>query len=601
MIITLLTIWAQGSLVTAAESEDHVRQMYFGELHVHTQFSPDAFLFGVRSTPNDAYRFAQGEAITHASGQRIQLRQPLDFIAVTDHAEYMGVLPTLTREDSPLAQSEIARQINSQDPEVSASAWQRVLMSMAGKPFQELIEPRLRQSLWQESVAAANRHNQPGTFTTLLGYEWTSSGGKLEDGATSNLHRNILFRTGAAPELPFSSFDSPDPSALWRWMDRQRASGIDLMAIPHNSNLSDGLMFPEQTSFGGQALDSSYAKTRARNEPLVEITQIKGTSETHPLLSPNDEWADFEILPDKLGGTGELSRPGGSYVRRAWQTGLKLQERLGTNPYRFGVVGASDGHNASSQVEEDNYHGKIGTADGTPSGRRGGSIVNKHHVLYSASGLTGVWAASNSRESIYDALARREVFATTGPRIGIRFFGGWHIDESFFTHPDWTRSAYLNSVPMGAELRSREPDSNSPSFATWTIKDPASAWLQRVQIVKGWIEADELFEKVYDVACGDGNQPDPTTHRCPDNGASVDLDTCDFDKQRGSTQLRSVWTDPAFEAHQPAFYYVRVLENPSCRWSTWDSLRHGLPVSDKVPAVIQERAYSSPIWYNPPD
>lgn len=574
-------------------------QLLFGELHVHTMFSPDAFLFGVRSTPDDAYRFARGEAITHASGQRIQLRQPLDFIAVTDHAEYLGVLPTLKNPDSPLAKSAIARQINSKDADVAAAAWTRVLMSMAGNPFDEFVEPQLRQSLWKESVAAANRHNQPGEFTTLIGYEWTSSGSGLASGAPTNLHRNILFRADAAPDLPFSSFDSADPEALWRWMDAQRAGGVELMAIPHNSNLSDGLMFPEDNSFDGSPLDAAYAQTRSRNEPLVEITQIKGSSETHPQLSPNDEWANFEILPDKLGGTGAISKPEGSYVRRAWQSGLKLQQRLGINPYSFGVIGASDGHNASSQVEEDNYNGKIGTADGTPEGRRSGSLVNKNHILYSASGLAGVWADSNTREGIYDALARREVFATTGPRIGLLFFGGWGLDTDLFSHHDWSRRAHSQGVAMGSRLPAAPQPIRAPSFALWAIKDPASAWLQRIQIVKGWLENGETFERIYDVGCGDGAQPDPKTHRCPDNGAQVDLATCDYDKRRGATSLQQVWTDPQFSAEQSAFYYARVLENPTCRWSTWDSLRYDLPLSDQVPALIMERAYSSPIWYQP--
>ncbi|PLW83244.1 hypothetical protein CWI75_07500 [Kineobactrum sediminis] len=575
---------------------DPLKQAYFGELHVHTMNSPDAFMLNVRNTPRDAYRFARGEAIEHATGARLQLSQPLDFIAVTDHSEYMGILPRMLDPDSELGKLALARQLRSDNPEQSQPALLEILMTMgAGKPLPELVDPKLRHAIWQEYVRVADQFYQPGEFTTLVGYEWTSSGAM----SGINLHRNVLFRGNEVPAQPFSSFDSVEPRQLWTWMDQQREQGIESMAIPHNSNLSDGLMFPATEALGGEPLDAGYAELRQRNEPLAEIAQIKGTSETHPLLSPNDEWASFEILEDLLGGTGTVGKAAGSYIRDAWLTGLLLEENQGFNPYRFGVIAATDSHNAASQAEEDNYHGKIGTADGTPESRRKGSFINKQHIKYSASGLAGVWAESNTREDIYDALARREAFGTTGPRIGVRFFGGWNWPDDVLEHHDWVMRAYQDGVPMGSELPIASSPEQAPAFLVWAAKDPASAWLQRIQIIKGWVEDGEKREQVYDVACADGLRPDPDTHRCPDNGAGVDLATCDFDREKGDVQLGTAWRDPDFSASQRAFYYVRVLENPTCRWSTWDSLRNRLPLSPDVPPTLQERAYTSPIWYRP--
>lgn len=559
--------------------------------------SPDAFIFNVRNSLDDAFSFAMGESIEHTSGVEIQLREPLDFIAVTDHSEYMGVLPRLADPGSELASLPLAQKMAGRDREVASQALIDVLMSMgAGEPIERLVRPELKSSIWQDYVDVANRYYQPGTFTTLIGYEWTSAGGAENN---INLHRNVIFGNGAIPDVPFSSFDSFVPEDLWAWMDRQREQGVELLAIPHNSNLSDGLMFPGQKTFSGEPLQGEYAEQRMRNEPLVEITQIKGTSETHPALSPNDEWADFEILEDLLGGTGKTGQARGSYVRDAWLTGLQLQEQRGFNPYRFGVVGASDSHNAGSQVEEDNYHGKIGTADGTPKDRRGGSLVNKYHVKYSAAGLTGAWAEDNTREALYAALERREVFATTGPRISVRFFGGWEWPDDLLLEHDWVDTAYRRGVPMGQDLPKKGEIENSPAFLVWAVKDPASAWLQRLQIVKGWVDGGEQHQQVYDVACADGLVPDPQTSRCPDSDATVSLETCDFDKHKGDGDLKAVWRDPDFDSGQRAFYYVRVLQNPTCRWSTWDSLRMNLPAADGVPRVIQERAYTSPIWYRP--
>ncbi len=568
----------------------------FGELHVHTMNSPDAFMMNVRVGPEEAYRFAQGEAIAHVGGEKVQLSQPLDFLAVTDHSEYMGILPQLFDSDSELASLEVAQALTSGGDAQRQEALLGVLMTMGeGKPIPSLVEPGLRYGIWQQYVELADRFYHPGEFTTLVGYEWTSSGALDE----VNLHRNVIFRSSEVPDKPFSSFDSVDPRDLWLWLDEQRAQGIEALAISHNSNLSNGLMFPDAVAFDGEPLDAEYAELRQRNEPLAEITQIKGSSETHPLLSPNDEWAGFEILGDLLGGRGTEGEVKGSYVRDAWLTGLQLEAKDGFNPYRFGVIGASDGHNATSPVEEDNYHGKIGFADGTPEQRRSGSFINVEHVKYGASGLAGVWAESNTREAIFDALARREVFGTSGPRIKVRFFGGWDWPQDILERHDAVRLAYADGAAMGADLPAHHDGAEAPQFLVWAMKDPASAWLQRVQVVKGWVQEGGKQEQVYDVACSDGLEPDAETHRCPDNGAQVSLTTCDISRDKGATQLQTLWRDPDFNPEQAAFYYVRVLENPTCRWSTWDSLRNGLPLPDSVPPTLQERAYTSPIWYRP--
>jgi len=570
-------------------------QAFFGELHVHTMNSPDAFMLNVRTTPDDAYRFARGEAIPHISGVTIQLRAPLDFVAITDHSEYMGILPRLFEPQGALAGLPIAARLADEDPERRQAAVLEVLMTLGdNNPMPALVDQALRQSIWQEYVRSAERHYRPGEFSTLIGYEWTSSGAMEE----VNLHRNVIFRSSRVPAQPFSSFDSVEPRALWAWLDEQRALGIEGMAIAHNSNLSNGLMFPTDVAFGGEAIDADYAALRQRNEPLVEISQIKGSSETHPLLSPNDEWASFELLEDLLGGRGTLGKVQGSYVRDAWLSGLLLQTQQGYNPYRFGVIAASDSHNSGSQVEEDNYHGKIGSADGTPETRRGGSFINTHHIKYSSAGLAGVWATENTREALYDALARRETFGTSGPRISVRFFAGAGWPDDLLTRPDWVQQAYATGVTMGGELA--QATGAGPEFLLWAAKDPGSAWLQRVQIVKGWVEDGATRETVFDVGCADGLNPDPRTHRCPDNGAAVSLETCEYDRHKGDGQIAVRWRDPGFDPEQPAFYYARVLENPTCRWSTWDSLRTGLPLPEEVPATLQERAWTSPIWYRPP-
>ena len=561
----------------------------FGELHVHSRNSFDAFITGVRVPPEDAYRYAKGEAIDHFSGVKIQAKQPLDFMAVTDHAEYLGLLPTLMEPEGNLAHTDVAKELLSGDLQRFLAATIGVLHTLNSVVLHpELDVPEISKPIWASYVELADQFYEPGKFTTLVAYEWTSIPN------SQNMHRNVIFRGTDVPELPFSAFDSEKAEDLWKWLDKARSEGSDVLAIPHNSNVSDGMMFRKVDSWGRE-FTAEYAAARMRNEPLVEVTQIKGTSETHPVLSQNDEWADFEIMQELLGTTAGDGKIQGSYVREAYLNGIEIQQEKGFNPYKFGLIGASDSHNSSSPVEEYNYTGKIGNADGTPELRRGGSFINTHNVQYSASGLAGVWVEENTREEVFDALKRRETFATSGPRIPVRFFAGEYPDQLPKSGMDAIQ-LYAKGVPMGSDL---PKGITAPRFFASAIQDIFSAPLQRLQIIKGWREAGELKEQVIDIACSDGAVPIAETNRCPDNGASVELETCKISGGVGSSQLAAIWSDPNFDASQYACYYVRAIENPTCRWSTWDALRNDWELMEGVPATIQERAWSSPIWTVP--
>lgn len=577
------------------------RQAYFGDLHVHTRNSSDAFIFNVRATPDDAYSYAKGGAIKHPLGYSIRLRSgPLDFTAVTDHAELLGILPAMIDPDSPMSRLPEAKGIQSTDRATVLKAFYAVARSARSdgneSPLRNL---KVIRSAWQETIAAAQRNNQPGTFTTFVGYEYTAAP------ESQNLHRNVIFKSARVPDTPFSSVESGNPEDLWRWLDEQREQGMDALAIPHNSNVSNGLMF-QSTDWAGKPLNAQYAALRMRNEPLVEITQVKGTSETHPTLSPNDDWAGFELY-DTLIATDIVSKKSGGFVREAYRHGLEFQAKAGFNPYKFGLIGSSDTHNAGAPVEEDNYFSKAGMLDGTAE-RRGtipseikrdfGKVdSSKTFPYWGASGLMGVWAQENTREAIFAAMARKETFATSGPRIKVRFFAGYDYDNDILSDPDMIRRAYTGGVAMGSDIPAR--GDAAPLFLVWAVHDVSSTWLQRLQIVKGWVAAGESHEQVYDVACSDGLKPNLETHRCPGNGATVDLSDCSVALDKGAVELKTAWRDPDFKPGQQAFYYVRVLENPTCRWSSWDALRAGVPPRKDLAATLQERAWSSPIWYIP--
>lgn len=588
-------IWINDSTPPQKPGDTATRHAYFGDLHVHTRLSVDAFVFGALGTPDDAYRYARGEPIRHASGKLIRIRTPLDFIAVTDHAEYLGVLVAMGDPANPLSGLRLAEELYSKDESMLARGIEKLKASIfGGKPLPELVGESTIHSLWEKTAAVADRNYEPGTFTTFIAFEWSAT----PEGA--NLHRNVIFQGGAeaVPPHPVSSFDTIKPEDLWEYMEQARRNGSDVIAIPHNSNLSDGRMFPVLDS-GGQPIDRLYAEMRIRNEPVVEVVQIKGTSETHPVLSVTDEWADFELLGELMGGSGRQGTVTGSYVRDAYKKGLQIEQTAGVNPYLFGVVGSSDSHNASVPVEEDNYTGKIGVADATPEDRRNGGSITSRNIRYGAAGLAGVWAEENTRESIFAALKRRETFATSGPRIRVQMFAGWSFDKMLHTRTDMLRTAYTDGVPMGGYLYPTTEKLQVPRFLLRAVRDPDSAPLQRLQVIKGWLADGDTHEKVFDVACSDGLVPDPVNHRCPDNGAIVNLSDCSISSNKGDAALSVVWADPEFDVTAPAFYYARVLENPTCRWSTWDALRMDWELPEEVPAVIQERAWTSPVWYQP--
>ncbi len=606
------------------------KNAYFGDLHVHTENSFDAYTFGTTASPTDAYKYAKGEAIKHPTGYHIQLSRPLDFYAVTDHGVFLGVVKEAADPDSEIGQYEITKPLHNLNENVSNSFFSIIRRGGTFRPFaQELansiqdgtvdmkILQKVMNDTWLKTIEAADQAYVPGTFTTFAAYEYSSSV-EIYD---TYLHRNVIFRdTKSLPKRIFTRADSLNPEDLWKWMDGLRQKGIESLAIPHNSNISGGAAF-KMTYYDGKPIDEAYALQRTRNEPLVEVTQAKGSSETHPLLSKNDEWAAFEIPVEKQAKVLENAK--GSYVRNAYLRGLTLAEQGITNPYKFGLIGASDTHVAGGSYSEETFFSKIGLLDGTPELR--GSVpfnwalakaakifrpksfaeingkdymaVTDRLIGFSASGLTGVWAKENTREDIYDAFRRKETFATSGPRIKVRFFSGYDFEDTKINDLDLVKKAYEDNLSMGSTINIEKE--REPKFLVWASADPLGAPLQRIQIIKGWLENGKHQEKVYDVVCSDGLVVNSSTHRCPDNGAKVDIENCSVIKNSGASELKTFWLDPDFLMDQKAFYYARVLENPVCRWSTWDSIREGVEPRSDIPATIQERAWTSPIWFEP--
>ncbi len=582
-----------------------LKNAYFGDLHIHTRNSFDAYIFNVRASPDEAYAYAKGGAIKHATGVDLKMKSgPLDFMAITDHAEYLGVLPAIDTEGDPYAKVPYARELFSTDQVKVNAAFRKFADTVRdGQQMPEFADLRTVKTAWTDIIAAAKKHYEPGKFTTLIGYEFTSA----PEGR--NLHRNVIFAGDTVPMLPHSALQSQNPEDLWKWMDQQRELGMESLAIPHNSNGSDGTMY-ERTKWNGQPVDREWAELRLRNEPLAEVTQVKGTSETHPLLSPNDEFAGFEIMEWYIGSATPITKFDGGYVRKAMKDGLEIEAATGANPYKVGLVGASDTHNAAGSYEEDNYHSKVGIRDGTsdlrgstpPAGKTWDNYEIPDNITrfstWGASGLTGVWAQENTREEIYAAFRRKETFATTGPRIRVRFFAGYGIGGALLATDEGVKTAYANGVSMGADLVGKAD--SAPDFLVMAMRDANSAPLQRIQIVKAWLDASgKAQEKVFDVACADGGAINPTTHRCADNGATIDLKTCAFDQDKGDAELNVSWRDPEFSPRFNALYYARVIENPTCRWSTWDAIRAGIAPSPHLEKTIQERAYTSPIWFIP--
>jgi len=568
---------------------------YFGAVHVHTSWSFDGFTNGTLTTPSDAYAWAKGKPITGSGGPEMQTKTPLDFYMVSEHAEMMGVFNQMLNPDSPLSKTALAKEVLSPDTNTRLQAFAGVVRDMNnGKLDPMLTDPKLARTAWAEIVKVADANYEPGKFTTFVGFEWTSSP------QNRNLHRVVVFRdTQHLPDLVMSTLDSDDPENLWKWMDDQRAKGSTLFAIPHNGNASDGRMF-ELTKFDGQPIDAAYNKTRAANEPLYEITQIKGTSETWPALSPNDEFAGFEQWDYTLSAFAERPKKHrGSFVRQALLDGMSQAAAGAGNPFKYGFMGDTDTHNAAASTEEFNYTGKFGFENNAKvrmTGVPGAKPEQEEQMQdFSSGGLTGVWASQNTRETLYDAMQRKETFATSGPMMKVRFFGSFDYAPGDVSKADFVKLAYAKGVPMGGDLK---PGSGkAPTFLVSAIKDPKSGNLDRIQIVKGWLDrAGKQHEKIFDVVWS-GDRKIGADGKLPPVGNSVDLKTATYTDAIGAPQLATGWTDPEFQADQRAFYYARVLEVPTPRWNTYDAARLNMAPLTKVPATIQERAWSSPIWY----
>ena len=576
-------------------------RVFWGDLHVHTRNSFDSFSFGNRGLgPEEAFRFARGEPVRAHNGQTAQLRQPLDFLMVSDHAEFLGVMPRIAEGDKGLLASGFGARWSAH---LAAARVADIANEYVGfiqrQETPEGLTPDIEASVWHQLATTAEHFNEPGRFTAFIGYEWSSmiNGG--------NLHRNVLFRDGIARTdrvLPFSALDSPDPEALWAFMARyERDTGGAALAIPHNANLSNGAMFSDRT-VGGEPLSASYARERSRWEPVVEVTQMKGDGETHPLLSPADEFADFETW-DQTDITMQPKQPwmlGGEYARSALRRGIALQRSLGVNPFSFGMIGSTDSHTALATADDDNFFGKFPDSEPAPArlaNKMGGKLWDNRRLA--ASGYTGVWAPANTREALFDAMRRREVYASSGPRIRLRFFGGWQFAAADLNGADYAERAYRRGVPMGAVLPARGSQ-QAPSFLVAAARDPQGANLDRVQIVKGWTTPDgSTAERVFDVALSGERAATPPGVRARAVGNTVDLKAATYSNSIGAAELAAAWTDPDFDPAQDAFYYARVLEIPTPRWSTYDAVRFGVERPADVPAETRERAYSSPIWYTP--
>jgi len=583
----------------SAGGKNPLKNVYFGEEHMHTRNSFDAFTIGVNQTWDDAYRYAKGEEVKlSTTGEPMKKRTPYDFVAITDHAEYFGVLKEFGNPDSPLAKSDFAKGIvaGQTDPKAGGPAFKQLLKSLfASEPIREYATAELRTSMWQSYLDAADKANEPGKFTALYGYEWTS----IPKG--SNMHRNVFFKDKAAP-FPYSAFDSIYPEELWGHMEALRDMGIDVFAIPHNSNVSNGWMFSEY-EFMGNRMSARYAKRQAMNEPLFEIVQTKGQSDAHPALSPNDEFVDFERFENLINLPIQADKSRGAFFRQGLATGMQLEKELGSNPYKMGVVAGADFHSGYQGNEEFNYMGGHGFIDDTPQKRLNPTpgLTGGVTALLSSAGTTAVWAEENTREGIWNAMMSKETYGTSGTMIRLRFFGGWKYSKNLVNDKNFVEKAYKGGVPMGQDLPKKPGKAKAPTFAVWAQKDPESGNLDRIQIVKVWPNPNNglPMEKIYDVAWSDDRKADPGTGKLPPVGNTVDVKKATYTNDIGDTQLSATWTDPDFDLDNSAAYYVRVLEIPTPRWSTYDSVKNNLPVPDGIPLTLQERAWSSPIWYTP--
>ena len=580
-------------------------RVLFGDTHLHTSISVDAGTMN-RVGQEDAFRFARGEEISTTYGLRAKLSRPLDFLVISDHAEMYGLMPQLLSGDPEILSTEIGRKwydsLKSGNQDKVFATAMEIVASLSTKEAPIKSDKAVRNA-WQAYTALADKYNDPGRFSAIIGFEYTTMGG-------NNLHRNVLFRGDASVAnrtVPYSQFDSQNPEDLWAFLaDFEKRTGGEVLAIPHNGNLSNGRMFSVET-FDGKPYTKELAALRARFEPIIEATQIKGDSEAHPALSPNDEFADYEKW-DKanLNGT-EVKKPEMyqyEYSREALKTGLLLERKLGVNPFKFGMIGSTDAHTSLAAVEEENFFGKHSGVEPGPH-RWEHVVIEAPDPKYTvkgwqqaAAGYAGVWATENTREAIFDAMKRKETYATTGPRMVVRFFGGWDFtaDDALSRLPAGV--GYAKGVPMGGDLR-KSPGAKSPSFLVAAMKDPYSGNLDRIQIVKGWLDKDgNAQEKVYDAVWSGDRKPD-TSGKIPPVGNTVDITNATWKNTIGAPELSATWTDPDFNAAQSAFYYARVIEIPTPRWTAYEAKRFAVTMSPGVPMITQERAYTSPIWYTP--
>lgn len=583
-------------------------KVLWGDTHLHTSNSLDARAFGVLLDPEAAYRFARGEEVTTSHGLSVKLSRPLDWLVIADHSDALGAMNEIVAGDAMLIRdptiADWNRRIN-EGGETALMATMDVISAFTAGNIPAVIQdPRFVQSIWDDYVETADRFNDPGTFTTIVGYEWTPTAGG------NNLHRNVLYRDGgerARRLLPFTTAESFNPEDLWRWMETyEETTGGRVLALAHNGNLSNGIMFPVETHpVTGEPLTAGYAQSRARWEPLYEVTQIKGDGEAHPFLSPDDEFADYETW-DKS-NLGPVPKEDWmlqyEYAREALKNGLRLEAGLGTNPYKFGMVGSTDSHTGLATAEEENFFGKHSGVEPEPD--RWSHVVGEFETTrvlgweMAASGYAAVWAEENTREAIFDAMERKEVYATTGPRMTVRFFGGWTFDEADARTRLPAAVGYTKGVPMGADLPAAPQGASVPSFLVAALKDPYSGNLDRIQIVKGWLDAEgETHEQVHDVVWS-GDRTPGADGKLPPVGNTVDVARASFANTIGAPELITVWTDPDFDPSERAFYYARVIEIPTPRWTAYDAARFGVEMDPEVPMFTQERAYTSPIWYTP--
>jgi len=600
-----------GKVYSPYAKRDFPSNVYFGDTHLHTDISMDAGAFGNRLGLDSAYRFARGEQVNSTRGGPVRLSRPLDFLVVADHSDNMGFFPDLLDGAphivaDPTGKDWFNRIRAGKGVDVALEIIR--LFSQDKFPAALSYTPDSPQykSAWQTTVKAADKYNEPGRFTAFIGYEWTA----MVKG--NNLHRVVVYRDGGdkgAQMVPLTTVapeGSTDPLKLWAWMAHyKRKTGGDLLAIAHNGNLSNGMMFPLDSQSNGNPLDARYAQERDKWEPLYEATQMKGDGETHPFLSPDDEFADFETWD---AGNLDMSEAktdamlAGEYARDGLKRGLQLQTKLGINPYKFGMIGSTDSHTSLSTAEEDNFFGKHSGLEPSKERMTHPFMATDKGTLMgwqmAASGLTAVWATENTRAALFDAMKRKEVYATTGSRIAVRLFGGWEFSAADLENREPAFVGYAKGVPMGADLPENTTANKAPTFMVFALRDALGANLDRIQIVKGWYDGDKTHEKVYDVVWSGERKPGPDG-KLPPVGNTVDVKTASWTNAIGASELGTVWTDPQFDPRHRAFYYARVLEIPTPRWSTYDAFRFGVPIPEGAPTSIQDRAYTSPIWYNP--